>query len=78
MKTEVIISNGYATLTLTPEFQFEKDVIEAMYKDDLAVLDAHADCPSTSLYNDTRKHKIQLRLGKRAKHIESHEPQGGC
>lgn len=73
MKAEVIISHGSATINLTPEFEFEKQLIESIYKDQLVVVDTHAEYPTTSMYTDTRKHQLQLRLGQKER-----DPVAGC
>jgi len=61
MKTKVIIENGEIDIILTPENDFEKDIIEKMVdrKKDYSI---HTTANTDYLYSNHSKHKITMNI----------------
>ncbi len=58
MKAKVVIENGKTTITLTPENDFETDIIEKTADKGVIESSAHYD----TMYGSTSKHSIYIRL----------------
>jgi hypothetical protein len=61
MKTKVIIENGETTIILTPENEFENDVIEKVYNRKVDY-NIHSNFSAEISYGTYHKHKIELSI----------------
>jgi hypothetical protein len=59
MKAKVIIENGLTSIVLTPENDFETDIIEKVYVKK-STHDIHTNCSVEYAYGGYTKHSIEL------------------
>ena len=66
MKAKVIIENGQTKIELSPENEFEKDIIEKVYGQ-RQNYDLEVDINATYNYGAYTKHKIEILVKERQK-----------
>jgi hypothetical protein len=63
MKSEVVITEGKARIVLTPESEFERDLIEKVV-DSKEVYEVNTSISTVYKFSEHSKHKIEINLNK--------------